>query len=139
MFGGTALWNIAPLPQSMIDKARTHTADPWFVVADAVTLVLALAGVLLALATVRPWRRTLPVWIVRYTLWPLSLLMVLRAVVAGSGDVRWLLTGELARTAFWDLFLWSPLFLVWGLLWAATAVSYVRRVELSSADPQKPE
>jgi hypothetical protein len=125
--GGTALWSIAPLPQSMIDKARTHTADRWFVVADATTVVLAVAGVAFALATVRPWRWPPPVWMVRYSLWPLAALMLLRAVLAALGDVHQVLTGPITRTALWDLVLWSPLFLVWGLLWAATAQAYVRR------------
>ena len=71
VLGGTALWEIAPLSQSMIEKARSHTAPGWFVIADAVTVVLAVAGVLFALATVRP-RRWLPVWLVgcRCGRWP---------------------------------------------------------------------
>ena len=84
VFGGTALWSIAPLSPEMIDKVRSDTAPTWFVVADAVSVVLAVAGVLFALATVRP-RRWLPVWLVRCTLWPLATFMVLRGDV---GDPR---------------------------------------------------
>ena len=87
VFGGTALWSIAPLAQEMIDKVRSHTAPTWFVVADAVSVVLAVAGVLFALATVRP-RRWLPVWLVRWTLWPLATFMVLRATLGIIGDVQ---------------------------------------------------
>lgn len=127
VFGGTALWSIAPLPQSVIDKVRSHTAPGWFLVADAVTVVLAVAGVLFALATVRS-RRWLPAWLVRWTLWPLAVLMVLRAVMSAIGDVQELVTGTSAtRTAVWDLVLWSPMFLIWGLMWAATALTYARR------------
>src|SRR5918994_4885966 len=126
VFGGTALWSIAPLSQDMIDKTRSHTAPRWFEIADATTVVLAVAGVIFALATVRP-RRWLPVWLVRYSLWPLAVLMVLRAVSATVGDVQQLATGASTRTALWDLVLWSPLFLIWGLLWAATALTYARR------------
>ena len=130
VFGGTALWSIAPLSQDMIDKVQSHTAPTWFVVADAVTVVLAVAGVLFALATVRP-RRWLPAWLVRWSLWPLATFMVLRAMLGIIGDVQQIASGAsgaLTHTALWDLALWSPLFLVWGLLWAATAMTYVRRV-----------
>jgi hypothetical protein len=127
VFGGTALWSIAPLSQDMIDKARSHTAPTWFVIADAATVVLAAGGVWLALATLHP-RRWLPVSLVRRSLWPLAALMVLRAVLAIVGDVYQFATGAWTRTTLWDLVLWSPWFLIWGLLWAATAVTYAGRV-----------
>jgi uncharacterized protein DUF3995 len=129
VFGGTALWSIAPLSQEMIDKVRSHAAPTWFEVADAVSVVLAVAGVLFALATVRP-RRWLPVWLVRWSLLPLATFMVLRATLGIIGDVQQIASGAsgaLTHTALWDLALWSPLFLIWGLLWAATAMTYARR------------
>jgi hypothetical protein len=129
VFGGDALWSIAPLSQEMIDKVRSGTAPTWFVVADAVSVVLAAVGVWFALATVRP-RRWLPVWLVRWTLWPIATLMVLRGVLGIIGDVVQVASGEsgpVTHTALWDLALWAPLFLIWGLLWAATAVTYARR------------
>ena len=132
VLGGTALWAIAPLSQSMIEKERSHTAPGWFVIADAATVVLAAAGVFFALATVRP-RRWLPVWLVRCSLWPLAALMVLRGVLAAVGDVHQLATGAATRTARWDLVLWSPLFLIWGLLWAATALTHARRAKTTRA------
>jgi hypothetical protein len=126
VFGGTALWSIAPLDPEMIEKARSGTAPRWFEIADAVSVVLAVAGVLFALATVRR-RRWLPMWLVRWTLWPLAAFMVLRAVLSIPGDVYEIASGgALAHTALWDLVLWSPLFLIWGLLWAATALTYAR-------------
>jgi hypothetical protein len=129
VFGGTALWSIAPLSQEIIDKVRSHTAPTWFVVADAASVVLAVVGVLFALATVRP-RRWLPVWLVRWALWPLATFMVLRAMLSILGDVQQIASGTsgaLTHTALWDLALWSPLFLIWGLLWAATAMTYIHR------------
>jgi len=127
VFGGTALWSIAPLAPEMIDKARSGTAPRWFEIADAVSVALAMAGVVFALATVRP-RRWLPMWIVRWSLWPVAGFMVLRAMLSIPGDVYEIASdGELTHTALWDLALWSPLFLVWGLLWAATALTYARR------------
>jgi hypothetical protein len=131
VFGGTALWSIAPLSPDMIEKARSHTAPRWFVIADAVTVMLAVVGVLFALATVCR-RRWLPVGFVRWTLWPLAALMVFRAVSATFGDVYELVTGAATGTTVWDLVLWSPLFLVWGLLWAATALTYARRPSVGS-------
>jgi hypothetical protein len=129
VFGGTALWSIAPLPQDLIDKARSHTAPAWFQIADAASLVLAVAGVVIALASVRP-RRWLPVWLIRCLLWPVAALMVLRGVLNIPGDVYELATGgSTTRTALWDLILWSPVFLIWGLLWAATALAYARRAK----------
>jgi Protein of unknown function (DUF3995) len=132
VLGGTALWEIAPLPQTMIEKARSHTAPGWFVIADAATVVLAVAGVFFALATVRP-RRWLPVWLVGCSLWPLAALMVLRAVPSAVGDVHQLATGVATRMTVCDLALWSPLFLIWGLLWAATALTYARRAKTTKA------
>ena len=129
VFGGDSLWSIAPLSQEMIDKVRSHTEPTWFVVADAISVVLALVGVVFALATVSP-RRWLPVWLVRWTLWPLATLMVLRGMLGIIGDVLQIASGEsgpVTHTALWDLALWAPLFLVWGLLWAATALTYTRR------------
>ena len=126
VLGGTALWSIAPLSEEMIVKARSHTAPRWFEIADAAAVVLAVAGVSFALATVRP-RRWLPAWLIRWSLWPLAVLMLLRAVLAAAGDVQQLATGAATGTTVWDLVLWSPLFLIWGLLWAATALTYAHR------------
>jgi hypothetical protein len=127
VLGGSALWSIAPLAPEMIEKARSGTAPRWFEIADAVSVVLAVTGVLFALATVRP-RRWLPMWLVRWSLWPLATFMVLRAVLSIPGDVYEIASGgALTHTALWDLVLWSPLFLIWGLLWAATALTYARR------------
>ena len=51
------------------------------------------------------------------------------------GDVQQIASGEsgaLTHTALWDLALWAPLFLIWGLLWAATAMTYTRRARTTS-------
>jgi hypothetical protein len=56
--------------------------------------------------------------------------MVLRGVLGMIGDVQQIASGEsgpLTHQAIWDLALWAPLFLIWGLLWAATAITYTRR------------
>ena len=127
VLGGTALWSIAPLDPEMIDRARSGTAPRWFEIADAVSVALAVAGILFALATVRP-RRWLPTRLVRWSLFPVAAFMVLRALLSIPGDVYEIASGgALSHTASWDLALWSPLFLIWGLLWAATALTYTQR------------
>lgn len=136
VFGGDALWSIAPLAPEMIDDIRDGTAPTWFVIADAASVVLAAAGVGFALATLRV-RRWLPVRFVRWTLLPLAVLMVvLRGLLSIVGDVAQIASGESGpwtHTALWDLGLWSPLFLVWGVLWAGTAVTYTRRAATRQA------
>ena len=70
------------------------------------------------------------VWLVRWLLWPLATFMVLHAMLGIIGDVQQIASGAsgaLTHTALWDLALWSPLFLIWGLLWAATAMTYATR------------
>ena len=127
VLGGDALWSIAPLSPEMIEKARSGTAPRWFEIADAVSVLLAVAGVLFAVATVRR-RRWLPARLVSYLLWPLAFLMVVfRGLLSIVGDVGQIATGESTVTTVWDLVLWAPLFLIWGLLWAGTALTYARR------------
>jgi len=45
-------------------------------------------------------------------------------------------SGALAHTALWDLALWAPLFLIWGLLWAGTARTYARRGRTTNERPR---
>jgi hypothetical protein len=73
------------------------------------------------------------VWLVGWALWPLAALMVLRAVPSAVGDVQQLVTGVATPHDRMDLVLWSPLFLIWGLLWAATALTYARRTKTARA------
>ena len=149
VFGGTGLWSIAPLSPEIIDKVRSHTAPTWFVVADAVSMVLAVAGVLFALATVRP-RRWLPVRLVRWSLWPLATFMVLRAMLGIIGDVQQIASGEsgaLSHTALWDLASpvaqihehAPPFMLVHGALDSLAAVTdgraFAQRLRRSSNNP----
>ena len=140
VFGGTALWSIAPLSEEMIDDIRNDTAPTWFVIADAASVVLAVAGVVFALATLRP-RRWLPVRLVRWSLLPLAAFMVvLRALLSVIGDVLQIASGEsgaVTHTALWDLALWSPLFLIWGLLWAGTALTYTSRAAVHAEQPDR--
>ena len=108
--------------------------DPWFVASYWITFGAAILGILLALATVRPWGQHLPRWILLTTTWTLGAFMILRAFFpVGFGFIGDTLTltnlqqppvqyTELSHyLARWDLMLWSPFFLTWGLLWTTTA------------------
>lgn len=125
-------------PRVTRDPARRRTAaaiSRWFEIADAASVALAVGGVLYALATVQS-RRWLPTWLVRWSLWPLAAFMALRAILSMPGDVYQIVSdpsGALTHTARWDLALWSPLFLVWGLLWAAAALTYGHRARCTEA------
>jgi len=124
------LLDVAP-----IDPKMTHAS--WFVPLGLWgTDVLALAGIAVALATVQPWGWVAPRRLLLALTGAGAVLLVLRAVLLLVQDVL-LLTGVTTvaaheatlahRLARWDLLLWSPYFLVWGILWGATAWSYQRR------------
>lgn len=125
--GGATLMAEAPLPHSARELLLAR--DPRFVASHWAFVGAAIVGALVALATVQPWGRKLPRWLL---LTPASMacaFMVLRAVLAVIGDVQQLsaeIPADATRRARWDLLLWSPYFLVWGILWGATAWSYMR-------------
>jgi hypothetical protein len=136
--GGTALTSSAPLPRSAREDlvARTSSA----VAGHWISVGLVVFGATAALATVRPWARVLPRRLLTVPMWIIGALMVLRACGAlGFGFVgdAMVLTRNVhvdpadaetaRRLARADLLLWSPYFLVWGLLWGATAWATPRR------------
>ncbi|OKK19816.1 hypothetical protein AMK16_14740 [Streptomyces sp. CB00455] len=130
--GGTALTSTAPLPRSAREELVAQT--PGTIAGHWISVGLVVLGVLAVLVTLRPWGRTLPRRLLTVPMWVIGCLMVLRACGALGfgfiGDVM-VLTGsvhvapsdvEIARhLSRVDLLLWSPYFLVWGLLWGATA------------------
>ncbi|MET8910930.1 DUF3995 domain-containing protein [Micromonospora sp. NPDC004551] len=130
--GANALADRDPLPPEL--RERLLARDPFFVASHWVLAGGAVVGVLVALATVRPWGATVPRRLLLAVAWALGGFMIARAVgVLGFGFVgdALLLTGvrpppvehaALARTlARWDLLLWSPFFLIWGTSWAIAA------------------
>ncbi|WP_229798206.1 DUF3995 domain-containing protein [Planomonospora parontospora] len=130
--GANALADKDPLPPDL--RQRLLARDPLFVASHWILFAVAVVGVLVALATVRPWGERVPRRILLAVTWTVGGFMILRAFgPVGYGFVgdTLVLTGlqpppgghtELARElARWDLLLWSPFFLVWGLLWTATA------------------
>ncbi|MEV5570290.1 DUF3995 domain-containing protein [Spirillospora sp. NPDC052269] len=130
--GANALADKDPLRPDM--RERLLARDPMFVASHWILATAAVIGVLLALATVRPWGRNVPRRLLLLTTWTLGLFMIVRAVgVIGFGFVgdTLVLTNttppdpeyvDLARyLARWDLTLWSPFFLTWGTCWTLAA------------------
>ncbi|MGC5014958.1 DUF3995 domain-containing protein [Streptosporangium sp. DT93] len=130
--GANALADRDPLPPEL--RQRLLARDPFFVASHWIMFTVAVAGILVALAAVRPWGRRVPRRLLLVVTWTAGVFMVVRAFgPVGYGFVgdTLVLTGlqpspyqdaELGRyLARWDLMLWSPFFLVWGLLWLATA------------------
>ncbi|MCX4546315.1 DUF3995 domain-containing protein [Streptomyces sp. NBC_01565] len=130
--GGTVLADKDPLPPEL--RERLLARDPLFVASHWLLATAAVLGVVAALATVRPWGARAPRRLLLGFSGVLGAAMILRSVgVAGFGFVGDVLvltstpTGsaehaELARElARWDLLLWSPFFLLWGVCWLLTA------------------
>lgn len=93
-----------PLPPQVIEKARSHPSD----VVRSERRSDRCAGD--PRDRVRPGNcaspgRSMPRWVLVGPLRPVSMLLMLRAVLVGIGDVRQLVTGTLTRTASWDLIL----------------------------------
>ncbi|MCW3818052.1 DUF3995 domain-containing protein [Micromonospora sp. DR5-3] len=130
--GANALADRDPLPPAL--RERLLARDPLFVASHWALAAAAVVGVLVALATVRPWGAAVPRRLLLAITWTLGGFMIARAVgVLGFGFVgdALLLAGvrpppvehaALARTlARWDLLLWSPFFLLWGTSWTIAA------------------
>lgn len=136
--GGTALTSSAPLPRSGREELVAQT--PGTMAGHWISVGLVVLGALAALATAQPWGHVLPRRLLAVPMWITGALMVLRACGAlGFGFVgdAMVLTGNLHvdppdteiahHLSRVDLLLWSPYFLVWGLLWGATAWATPRR------------
>ncbi|MFE3452000.1 DUF3995 domain-containing protein [Nonomuraea sp. NPDC059194] len=136
--GANALADKDPLPPEL--RERLLARDPLFVASHWVLFAAAVVGVIVALATVRPWGAAVPRRLLLLITWTLGIFMIARSIgVVGFGFVGdvLLLTGvsppppehtalatDLAR---WDLLLWSPFFLLWGACWATAGWRLGRR------------
>lgn len=105
--------------------------QPWFVAIGlwGVTLVC-MAGALVCMATVRPFGRRIPLWLLRTVLWIGATVLLLRALATGVQDV-FLETGILyAAPGFdwsvvhWRLALWTPWFAVGAALFVLTIAAH---------------
>ncbi|MGW0432331.1 DUF3995 domain-containing protein [Micromonospora sp. NPDC003197] len=127
--GANALADKDPLPPELHERLLAR--DPLFVASHWVLAGAALIGVVVALLSLRRKLPTVPHRLLLAITWTLGIFMIARSIgVLGFGflgDVL-LLTGvrpppaehaALARDlAYWDLWLWSPFFLLWGMCWA---------------------
>ncbi|MEU6033869.1 DUF3995 domain-containing protein [Actinomadura sp. NPDC047616] len=141
--GAEALADKDPLPPHL--RERLLARDPLFVASHWILAAAAVVGVIVALATVRPWGAAVPRRPLLTIAWTLGIFMIVRSIGGvGFGFVGdgLLLSGlrtapaehaalarELAR---WDLLLWSPFFLLWGLCWTTAGWRLSRQ-----APPQK--
>ncbi|WP_051570982.1 DUF3995 domain-containing protein [Cryptosporangium arvum] len=117
--GGTAGLRQVPLPPDAIRDALDRT--PGAVLGHWLSVAAAALGIAAALLLMRPVPRRGMRRLLGVALGVVAVGMVLRAVLQSIGDVQRLLAGvspEAAATARWDLFLWSPYFLLWGVCWA---------------------
>jgi hypothetical protein len=138
--GANALADKDPLPPELRELLLAR--DPLFVASHWLLAGAAVVGVIVALATVRPWGAAVPRRLLLAITWTLGIFMIARSIgVVGFGFVgdALLLTGvhpppvehaalvrDLAR---WDLLLWSPFFLLWGACWTMAGWRLGRRGE----------
>lgn len=142
--GANALADKDPLPPEL--RERLLARDPVFVASHWLLAGAAAIGVIVALATVRPWGAAVSRRLLTAVAWTLGIFMIARSVgVLGfgfAGDAL-LLTEvrpapaehvELVHTlARWDLLVWSPFFLLWGVCWATVGWRLRRRCRQCSA------
>jgi hypothetical protein len=117
--GGTAGLREAPLPADAIRAALAR--EPSVILGHWVSVALAAAGIGVALLAGRTTSNRRPNRTLRWSLALLAALFVVRATLQATGDVQRLVVGvsaPSAATARWDLALWSPYFLIWGVCWA---------------------
>ncbi|WP_433425382.1 DUF3995 domain-containing protein [Microtetraspora malaysiensis] len=135
--GANALADKDPLPPELHE--RLVARDPLFVASHWVLAGAAVVGVVVALATVRPWGVAVPRRLLPALAWAAGIFMIARSVgVVGFGFVPDALRlagvvevpaehAALARElALWDLLLWSPFFLLWGTCWTTAAMRFRR-------------
>ncbi|GAA0955566.1 DUF3995 domain-containing protein [Actinocorallia libanotica] len=136
--GANALADKDPLPphlrEMLLDRHPLFVASHWLLACAAAV------GVVVALASVRPWGARFPRLPLRVIAWTLGVFMIVRAVgtwesglvgdsllLAGLRDAPAEHTELAFMLARWDLLLWSPFFLVWGICWAMTGRRLGRR------------
>jgi hypothetical protein len=128
-FGGTA--GIGTLGGRLEEMARN--GDPAVLGLAGIAGVLKVAGVVLALALVRPWGRVVPRRVLLVAAWAGAVVLVVYGglyvaggalVLAGVVEVA----GAEDRTAlWWHVLVWDLWFLVWGVLLGMAARHFGRR------------
>jgi len=117
---------------------RQAVESNWDTNPTVMTVVLVTAGLkalggLLALALVRGWGRRFPRWMLPTAAWGAALVLTLYGgaqlttqVLIKLGAIQ--IPDDVDWHAFaWHLYLWSPWFVLWGVLMGLTAWCYHRR------------
>lgn len=108
----------------------TWQSDALIMVLVLVTAILKVCGGLLALALVRPWGTKIPRRAKLITGWAAAILLTLYGAAQMSGQIL-VAVGVISVPANfdwssfnWHLFLWSPWFLLWGVLLGLAVLHY---------------
>lgn len=111
----------------------TWGSDPLIMAVVLATGVVKVLAGLFALALVRPWARSFPRWAKLIVGWGGAVLLTLYGAVQLAGEAA-VATGlthvadDFDWWAFrWHLFLWSPWFLLWGVLLGLAVWHFQRR------------
>ncbi|MGI5151859.1 hypothetical protein ACQEVC_36780 [Plantactinospora sp. CA-294935] len=119
-----------------------------YVILNVVLISMSVVGAAVAVATVRPWARNLPQWLLLTPLWSGSMLLVLRGV-SGMAENLLMVTGirrggflgaqDISTGEFWAGLGINTYFFTGAVLLVATTVSYTGRSQEGgqerSADP----
>jgi Protein of unknown function (DUF3995) len=125
--GGGFLLAQAPLPPQGIVELQSRGSG--VIEGHWLSVALAAVGFVAVFVLGRPVRRFFPRWFVLGGTWLLAALMFFRAVsqlIGGAMRLTMHPPPALRQTITWDLALWSPFFLVWGVCWALAAWQYGR-------------
>jgi hypothetical protein len=123
--GGTGMRDLVEVPGGSWD-------DPWLVIFGLWgTVLLAVIGIVVACAAVRPPGGVTLRRLVRAGCWFAAAILTLRAVPSLALDSAALagivgdqsLTAHEVRMTRLDLTLWSPFFAVWAALWLSLAIA----------------
>ncbi|WP_425604343.1 DUF3995 domain-containing protein [Natrinema gelatinilyticum] len=95
-------------------------------VINVVAIPLLLLAVVVALATVRPWGRVVPRWLLLLSIWGVGVVLTLRGTI---GLVQRILSfGDIGHQPFLALFA-DPWFVLGGVLFSVVAWDYTRRLQ----------
>ena len=117
----------------------------WFLALNWAIGLFCIAGGVVALATVRPWGRRAPAWLLRGLAWLGFVLLAARAFDIylefglGLTDIASIPAGErdeFLRLARWFLFLWLPWFTLGAVVWGALATRRPHRTVAGDAAPR---
>jgi Protein of unknown function (DUF3995) len=118
----------SPLTREATDRLLARAPDT--IIGHWVSVGLAVASMVAAIATTQPWLHVFPRRLVLAATWGLAALMLFRGVGQIVGGVHRLIVGVSEQSAYtvrWDLLLWSPFFIAWGAMWAAIGWRYAVR------------